>query len=261
VAAGLALLVAIAWAVRRRLAGRRRVPRPTAAVVAALAVAVFVLFVGRPLAVPWRAWGAPLAPGAAAHVRLAIPADLPRPRAAELRIDLLAGRRAGCVVAVRVGGRPVAGAVDAPTESYFTDLRTAQRRDGAPLPAWYRVTLAADAIVPGAPLDVVVTVEGDARGGACATLFGDYGVARTDAYDGPSPVSPELLRDSSLHKYLVDGEYRMRRTWSVRPVGTPSWEAAGIESSDDLSPLPGRQSGRYRIFLLLDVDGSLVILG
>lgn len=247
--------------------GSPRKTEVTAAIVP-LALAVSMFVVGRPIAENWRQWHSPLhAGGGMVRQEFFLPPNLKPPNSAELRLDMLPSHRGGYDLVIRVNGEEIRryrGGVkrrdaDIPDQSSYTNLYEIRGEQREPVHAWYTVPLSLEKIVPGERIQVEVEVEAGGGESGFVTVFGDYS-QRDDAYDGPSLLSPGLLADTSLYKYLVEGDFRMRRQALLSGSGLSSFYNGHNWSVADLSIKPGRQYGRYRIFLLLKYDDKKVVI-
>lgn len=245
---------------------RREAARPWAVVTALLplALAVLLLLVGWPLANTWHRWRAPLLAGVAVRQDVTLPSDVQPPLRAELRIDLL-GSSGDNDVVVSVNGEEMRRFAGGPSRDnavlppdYYFPIFDAQGLGRKPWRAWYAVPIPVERIVPSATLRVEARVDGSQKRGSPVMIFGDYAAPDETVYDGPSPFAPQLYGDTSIEKFLVDGDFRMRRRVTLRGSSHSSFSDGRDWSDADLSLERGRQYGRYRIVLLLTYAGQHV---
>lgn len=246
-------------------------PLPRRAVALALlapsaVVAALVVLVGRPLAQTWHEWQSTLtANRGVASQEFIVPAVEP-PLSAQLRLDLLPARDGDYDLVVRVDGEEVKryrgglkrSDANLPADGPFARLVAAQRRTLEPDRAWYSVPIPAEKIAPGQRIAVEIALEGRGRSGAVA-LLGDY-QPDAAAYVGPSLLSPAMTADTSLYRYLTEGDFRMSRQFRLAGSSRSRFFDGITWTSDDLAFDSGRQQGRYRIFLLLVYPDGVVIL-
>ncbi len=261
----LLLGAALAYLLLRAVVGRLWA---LAATVAPWVAGACIFLVGGGSAVIWHQWSCPLTAGHGTVRQDFVLPPLAPPRRAELRLDLSAtGGPADLVVLVNgqevrrfAGGPRRADAV--PTESYYGQVFAGQGRGQQPWHGWYSVPVPLSALTSRRPLAVELRVEatpGSSRPesrGDVVSVFGDYIESGERIYDGPSLLAPGKLADTSLYKYLGDGDCRMRRLLPLSPGSHSSYAAGGPLSARDLSPSAGIQTGRYRIFLLVFYDNG-----
>ncbi len=264
-----AMLVAMVWAayVAAELAHHLwRRAAVLALLAPALAAAALVVLFGRPLAQTWREWHCTLTPNREiARQEFVLPAGVERPLSAQLKLDLLPERAGRYDVVVRVNGEEIKryrGGVrrsdaDLPAEGYYQQVFVARRRTLEPDKAWYTIPISPERIAPGNRLAVDVALEGEGEGGLA--IFGDY-PPDPSTYTGPSLVSPVVTADTSLYKYLAEGDFRMRRSVPLSGSSRSRFYDGTTWSDLDLALDPGRQQGRYRIFLVLEYERGIVIL-
>ncbi|MFN8644621.1 MAG: hypothetical protein U0802_24265, partial [Candidatus Binatia bacterium] len=242
-------------------------PRARAALAPSLALVALMVVAGRPLARDWQEWRSTLtANRGIVGQGFALPEGLRPPAAAMLAIDMLPEPPRGAYeVVVRVAGSEVTRFRGAPTRADanmpggdYQLLYAVRSPHGEAEKAWYVIAIAPALITPGAQLEVEVALEGAASDGALV-VFGD---AAPDpaTYVGPSLLSPRNYADTSVFKYLVDGDFRLRRRTPLAG-GAHSRFHDGVGWTDgDLAFDAGRQAGRYRIFLILAYDHGIVIM-
>jgi hypothetical protein len=264
------LLVTMVWmaAAAAELAHHvRRRSTALALLAPSLAVAACVVLFGRPLAQTWREWQCTLtANDAIASQQFVVPSALGRPLSAALRLDLLPSGAADRDVVVRLNGEEIKryrGGVkrsdaELPPEDYFQQLFVARRRT-LPEKAWYTIPIPVERIEPGSRIAVQIALEGEGTPDASLTIFGDYG-GDAVTYEGPSPFSPAAPADTSLYKYLADEDFRMRRSIRLAGPSRSRFYDGSAWSEQDLALDPGRQQGRYRIFLMLTYERGIAFL-
>ncbi len=232
-----------------------------------LAVGSLLFLVGRPPALMWRQWPCPLTSGhGVVRQDFQLPAGLTPPARAELRLDLIAAGAGVDDLVVTVDGHEAHRFVGGPqrkdavpTEAFYNQIFDGQGRPQRCWHAWYAVPVDAHALAASRSLHVEARVEGQGTGGDVVTVFGDYPLDAESAYDGPSVFSPGYFADTSVYKYLGDGDFRMRRRVPLIASSRSSFLDGQAWSTTDLSAAAGRQYGRYRIFLLLAYPDRRVV--
>ncbi len=86
-----------------------------------------------------------------------------------------------------------------------------------------------------------------------AFIFGDYPPYDRGFYEGPTP---RILHGNRTHnKYQVEGDMRLTQERSLKSEVNKSTLVNGRgEHTNDLSTVPGIQTGRYRIFFLFPIS-------
>jgi 4-amino-4-deoxy-L-arabinose transferase-like glycosyltransferase len=232
-----------------------------------LSVGTLIFLVGRPLAGTWRQWQCPLTAGhGVVRQEFQLPMNLPPPARAEVRLDLVTADVGGSDLVVTVNGNEARRFVGGPkrddavpTESFYNEIFAGQGRGQRPWHSWYAVPIAPARIAASGTVQVDAKVEGKRDGGdEVVTVFGDYPGDGAPTYEGPSVLSPGYLADTSVYKYVGDGDFRMRRRVPMNPASRSSFFDGQGWSTTDLSFAPGRQFGRYRIFLVLTYPNGIV---
>ncbi len=233
-----------------------------------LALTILVFTAGRPKAYPWHQWKTPLYPGQAiARQEFFLPADLPLPEKAELKLDLLPTSRQGYDFVAKVNGKVIKQFSNGlersdaalPAGRSYSLLFHVRNEKTKPPHAWYTVPVPLEMIQPGEQMRVDLEVIGNVEDSGFVTLFGDFSIEEQQ-YDGPSLLSPVYFQDTSIYKYLVQGDFRMRRKTHLNGLSkSSSYDGMGWSDSD-LSIEPGRQFGRYRIFLVLTYKNRRIVL-
>jgi hypothetical protein len=135
----------------------------------------------------------------------------------------------------------------------------ARGRTLTPERAWYRIPISPELITPGNRLTVELALEGNRDASGSLEIFGDYAPAAA-AYAVPSLFAPQLKADSSVYKYIAEGDFRMRRAIQLSGTSRSRFHDGHAWSEQDLGTDPGRQAGRYRVFLVLDHPRGVTIL-
>jgi hypothetical protein len=230
--------------------------------------AALVLLVGRPLAQNWREWQSTLAPNRGiVSQEFVLPDGIERPQSAQLNLDLLPGPAGNSDVVVRVNGKEIRryrGGVaradgDLSEDVLYQSIVVARGRTLTPDRAWYRIPISPELITPGNRLTVELALEGDRDASGSLEIFGDYS-PDPPTYAVPSLFAPQRNADSSAYKYIAEGDFRMRRTIQLAGSSRSRFHDGNTWSEQDLGPDPGRQSGRFRIFLVLDHARGVTIL-
>jgi hypothetical protein len=224
----------------------------------------------------WHEWSTRIGPGEAVRQTFVLPPGWSPPAGsrAELRLYLQGGPRPVYEPVVRVQGREVARLGPAFTDAgplrfdrVVMDSASRQGKVRADVPQWYAVPVELSLMGAGR-----VTVEAapeaapEARPGeAWLRVWGDYPL-RERVYEGPAVHSRILGADNAFHKLVATGHpmlWRRARLSGERAVAERGGArgAGGTWSGGDLSEAPGRQSGEYRIRLLvLAPNGDLLAL-
>jgi hypothetical protein len=262
------LIVLVAYLLHEILSQVSSRKTAVAALIVPTVLAVLIFVSGRPMADNWRQWQSPLHVGRGiVRQEFFLPAGLQLPDSAELKLDMLPSHGSGYDLVIRVNGEEVkrySGGVnrsdaDIPDRSYYSNLYDIRGEERKPVHSWYTVPLSLESMAPGERIQVEVRVEANGEESGFVTVFGNY--SEKDAtYDGPSLFSPGVLRDTSLYKYLAQGDFRMRRRIMLGGAGLSSFYNGRKWSVADLSLEQGRQYGRYRIFLVLTYDDKHVVI-
>jgi Dolichyl-phosphate-mannose-protein mannosyltransferase len=264
----LALIVWLAHVAAEMASPWWRRSRSLALLAPSVVIAALVLLVGRPLAQDWREWQSTLAPNRGmVSQEFVVPGAIEQPRSAELDFDLLPGPVGGGDVVVRVNGDEIKryrGGLarddgDLSEDFYYHWLVAARGRTQTPERAWYRIPISPGLITPGNHLTVELALEGDRDASGSLEIFGDY-VAAPAPYPVPSLFSPQRDADTSVFKYMAEGDFRLRRPLQLADFGRSRFHDGHGWTEQDLGTDPGRQSGRYRIFLVLDSPDGVTIL-
>jgi 4-amino-4-deoxy-L-arabinose transferase-like glycosyltransferase len=230
--------------------------------------AALVVLVGCPLAQNWREWQSTLAPNRGmVSQEFVVPAAIERPQSATLNLDLLPGPAGNCDVVVRVNGEEIKryrggvarGDGDLTADAYYQSIVVARGRTLMPERAWYRIPISPELITPGNRLTVELALEGDRDASGWLEIYGDYAPGAA-TYAVPSLFSPQLNADTSVYKYIAEGDFRLRRTIQLSDSSRSRFHDGHAWSEEDLGTDPGRQAGRYRIFLVLDLPHGVTIL-
>jgi hypothetical protein len=196
-----------------------------------------------------------------------LPPGLPPPLRAELKLDIDAYGPPDADLIVTVNGTEARRFIGGPARhnavalpAYYEKIFAGQGRQQRPWRGWYTVPVALEQISGAETLDVAVALEGEKESRSIAGLFGDYPIDGSPGYDGPSLFSPGVFADTSIYRFLGVGDARMRRRLIVSGGARSSFYDGHNWSMIDLSSAPGRQYGRYRIFLwLIYANGRLAV--
>lgn len=238
-----------------------------AALAPSLAVAALIVLAGRPLAQDWREWRSTLrANHGVVGQEFALPPGLQPPLAAALAIDMLPEPLQGAYdVVVRVNGDEIRRYRGAPTRAdanmprgSYELLYEVRQPAGEAGKAWYVMSIPAALIAPGGRVAVDVALEGPESGGSLVVV-GDY-PPDAATYVGPSLLSPRHDADTSIFKYLVDGDFRLRRQIPLAGAAHSRFHDGVGWTDRDLAFDAGRQQGRYRIFLVLAYERGVVFM-
>lgn len=241
--------------------------RALAGIVLPLALAILVLTVGRSKAYTWYQWESPLyANQGKIRQEFLLPSNLPLPYKAELKLDLLPSLTTGYDLVIKANGIEVKhypgglkrSDANLPEERSYTRLFEIRNEQTKPAHAWYTVPITLKNIVPGERLQFDVKVEGDKVNSGSVIVFGDY-TLKYSIYEGSSLFSPSVFGDTSIYKYLTQGDFRMLRRIQLNGSANSSFHNDSEWSSSDLSSEPGRQYGRYRIFLVLSYENKQMV--
>jgi hypothetical protein len=228
----------------------------------------------------WHQWSVRLPVGAVARQTIALPPDWRPPPGgrAELRLYVAGSRDPLYDPVVRVDGREVArlgpAFADAGPLRFWAQIMVAARNQGktrAEVPQWVVVAVDPSGVAQDR-LNVEVAVEPASPPGppgppgqaapagstAWARLWGDYALRPgARVYDGPALYSRIPGADEAFLKYIATGEYGIWRSTPLRSRAVEAaWRRGAGWDSADLSDLPGRQTGEYRIRLLVYGPGG-----
>ncbi len=239
--------------------------------VLALVAGIQALYSGQ-----WHEWSATLRPGEAARQRIVLPAGwTPPPDArAEVRFYAQGARAQTYVPVVSVNGRVVAEL--GPAFAHGGPLRFEERimvtasqqgKARADVPQWYGVPLEMEALSGGAvEIEVSLRPEpaGAGREPTWARIWGDYPSPAPDnrreqavqvgrrMYEGPAFHSRIHGADDSFHKFVATGHSRLwRRVVLDSREATAALVRSGTAQDGDLSDADGRQTGEFRIRVLV----------
>jgi hypothetical protein len=225
----------------------------------------------------WHEWSTRIGAGEAVRQTFDLPPGWSPPPGsrAEVRLYLQGGAQPAYEPVVRVDGREVArlgrafgDAGPLRFDRVLMDSAARQGKTRADVPQWYAVPVEVDSLRHGR-VSVEVTPEavaGAAPGAAWLRVWGDFPLTSgSRLYEGPAVHSRILGADNAFHKLMATGHPLL---WRRAPLDSPRAAAARRRGAgwagwveDDLSDAPGRQSGEYRIRLLvLAPNGDLLAL-
>ncbi|MBI3970107.1 MAG: glycosyltransferase family 39 protein [Chloroflexi bacterium] len=242
----------------------------------------------------WHQWSVLLRPGDAVRQTLVLPAgwQLPPGGRAEIRLYVSGDPRREYEPVVRVNGREAwrlgpGFEYYAGQEKFWTQIAAMARHQGKErieIPQWLGVPLDAD-LLSGNRLEIELVIEprraggsepamaaaGSRSAGGWVRVWGDYAPRPGERiYEGPAVYSRFPGADEAFLKYVATGEYGIRRWTPLDSVRSDAARrrsdlrggtAGGVWQTHDLSDAPGRQTGEYRIRLLIfGPSGELVSL-
>lgn len=194
-----------------------------------------------------------------------LPSDIDRYRRAELKIDMLSGGGDGYDLDISIDGTIVRRYRRGLTMDWDHYIRTRKafstylkyhRRKLGDLKQWFTVLIPKELLDGKERITVDITLS--ATGGGerdYVDIFGDYmPVDNPLWFEGPSLERNQTTL--SPYKYAVEDEWRI---WERSEISSPATGAFydGIRwHYDDLSTSPGRQEGRYRLFLTYSRKGG-----
>jgi hypothetical protein len=222
----------------------------------------------------WHEWSTRIGAGEAVRQTFVLPAGWSPPPGsrAEVRLYLQGAPQPAYEPVVRVDGREVArlgrafgDAGPLRFDRVLMDSAARQGKTRADVPQWYAVPLDVERLGHG-PVSVEVTPEavaGEPPGSAWLRVWGDYPLTSgSRMYEGPAVHSRILGADNAFHKLMATGHPLLWRRAPLDSLGAGAARRSGagwVEA--DLSDAPGRQSGEYRIRLLvLAPNGDLLAL-
>ncbi len=223
----------------------------------------------------WHEWKVALTPGVQdIEQTFLIPPEIADVRRAFLVADVLPQLAPGAAVRLQVGEElPVRlGAEDLGGECFRRYLSVAadhfqgaydlkQQQYGfqpGGMRKWLEVELAAPPTA-GETLRVTLGVEGRGR----LEVYGDYlSPESRSTFEGPSFDVCRLSLHTSFYKADNDGDYRIWERTRRFGDATSRLRSESGSRGEDLSGVPGLQTGRYRIFLMFErADGTRFVVG
>ena len=217
----------------------------------------------------WHEWSTVLRPGDAATQRIVLPVGwtMPPGARAEVRLYAAGASEQSYVPIVSANGREVARLGPAfieggplRFEERIMVTASQQGKVRADVPQWYGVPLDSTALAGGS-VELRLSIEGAA--GAWLRLWGDYpSEPGRRVLEAPSIYSRIQGQDDSFHKFVATGHPRLWRRFPLASSEARArLEVAGGALNDDLSASPGRQSGEFRMrVLVLGSAGDLLAL-
>jgi 4-amino-4-deoxy-L-arabinose transferase-like glycosyltransferase len=213
----------------------------------------------------WHQWNVLLRPGQSVQQTIVLP-DRWQPPAgsrAEIRLYVAASRDEGYDPVIRIDGTEVHRLGPALNNAgplrFWEQIMVAARNKGmarAEVPQWVAVPVDLD-LLRTSRVEVSLTMEPRTEtqpSESWLRLWGDY-PARPDtrAYDGPALHSRIQGQSEAFHKFIATNEYAI---WRWTPLQSLDAEAAWRPDASrverrDLSNAPGRQTGEYRIRILV----------
>ncbi|HET7772141.1 MAG TPA: hypothetical protein VFN74_25435, partial [Chloroflexota bacterium] len=207
----------------------------------------------------WHEWSAVVRAGERAGQRITLPVGwtLPPGGRAEVRVYAAGPRAQTYTPVLWANGREVARLGPAFTDGgplrFEERVMLAASRQGktrAEVPQWYGVPLDAT-VLSGGSVDLAVGVDGPPD--TWIRLWGDFAPetgART--LEAPAVHSRIQGQDDSFQKFVATGHGRIWRRHALTSTGTSArLERGGTSVTDDLSDALGRQTGAFRMRVLI----------
>jgi hypothetical protein len=234
----------------------------------------------------WHQWSAALWPGDAVRQTIALPGGWRPPPGgrAELRFYVAGRREPTYEPVVSVNGHELAHLGPAMDETgplrFWEKIMVAARNQGKArpeVPQWVAVPLDLRELT-GSALDVELEARSSGMGAQQSVLWvwGDYAPRPAmRLYEGPPAYSRIQGQDEAFLKFIATGEYGIWRWQYLQSAGadaacrcfqhaaltTPERRSAERWRGDDLSAAPGRQTGEYRIRVVVYApNGDLAAL-
>ncbi len=209
----------------------------------------------------WHQWKVRLAaPGETIRQTISLPPDLSSYRSADLKLDLVSGPDRRYNLDVKVDGKTVRrfirGLVPDPA-AYIAHRRAfpiylrEQQMSLSQVRQWFTVPLDIRTLAGKKRIEVELKfsplVPSDRN---YIDLYGDYGFS-SDPYLFEGPTFSQSPGELSLYKYLFDLDWRLWRRRRRATLMESAYGGPDQLKEGDLSPARGRQTGNYRIILLL----------
>ena len=217
----------------------------------------------------WHEWSTVVQAGERAAQRITLPPGWTAPAGtrAEVRVYAAGPREQTYVPVLYATGREVARLGPAFTEGgplrFEERVMVAASRQGksrAEVPQWYGLPLDV-ALLEGGSVDLAFGVEGPS--GSWIRVWGDFATAPgARVLEAPAVHSRIQGQDDSFQKFVATGHGRLWRRYPLASVGTAArLERAGTHETDDLSAAPGRQTGAFRLrVLIFSSSGDLLAI-
>lgn len=211
----------------------------------------------------WRQWILPLDnPDVRLRQLLTLEPDLDLAsyRSATLEIDTWQRPGHACRLIVEVDGKQLPGHLRTSGLDEIARTYLAARRTSPDLVrGWYSVPIDLDVLRNKKSLvaDIRLAAPPDGYNCGVSEIYGDYETDAAQAFVGPSFSDGDMR----IYKWLVDNDFRL---WTRAPLANTSARSWFFDKKtwreDDLSTVPGKQTGQYRVRLLLwHEDGSFVV--
>ena len=217
----------------------------------------------------WREWSTQLRPGEWAVQRISLPPGWTPPGGAraEVRLYAAGAREHTYTPVLSANGREVARLGPAFTEGgplrFEERVMVAASRQGrarADVPQWYGTPLDLSALAGGS-VELRLGLEGAPE--TWVRLWGDYVPSSAErALEAPAIHSRIQGQDDSFQKFVATGHGRLWRRVPLASASTSaSRERSGVRIADDLSDSLGRQTGAFRMrVLIFSSSGELLAI-
>jgi len=215
----------------------------------------------------WKQWNVRLfSPGQRIRQEITIPKDLAvHAQEALLKIDMSQSQETFGVLTILINGRVIKvydgklRVEDKPFPDYFEYQY--QVKDPARMRRWFSVSVPVDILQKSNVLNIELLYSDNLSKKGYIDVFGDYLLENNgNWFEGP--LFARNLFETSIQKYLQEGDYRLRGSLRLRSLSTiSSFYSQDKWDSQDLSNNPGVQKGQYRIRIeIIDKQGESFIL-
>jgi hypothetical protein len=181
-------------------------------------------------------------------------------RGAYLKIDMEQSNEPIGSLRIMVNGEPIKvyqKSLSVENEPFFYFEYQYLVSDPARIRRWFSIPVSLSALKNDNPVDIELIYEDPGSGKGWVKLYGDY-VVRGNEHLFYGPLFAKDAFQTSIHKYIKDGDYRIKGSVLLHNLGSESsYYNQGKWSSLDLSKRLGIQNGQFRIRLeLIDAQGN-----